>query len=579
MFYEKLKVTFQKNRLTRKLFDLLFVTPSEKPQVPRKAEPAEAKFREHEGQIISNVQIRELGLLEHNATDTSKAPRSWLQKTLNKLHTPTRHRVIRKNLFMGPGDEVDPLSLADSERILRSLPFIRDARIQVVPHKDNPDSVDLLVLVQDVFPFAAGGSFSGFDKFALELNNINMVGTGHGFSNELIYNNRQGSGFGYRGIYSVPNISGWFIDGWLEYANTDWEKTEGFNLERAFFTPEVRWAGGLQHYRTTLRKNLLYLNPLSDTILHYQFHHSDAWGAWAFRLWGKNGREEGRPERSRIILAARFSRTDYRNRPQVSPTSNHFFHDNRLYLASIGWSKRHYFRDQYLFRFGRTEDVPYGSLINFTFGREDREFTDYQYAGLSLARGRYLPKVGYLLGVLEVGSFFRDNWQMERRHLHLQSTYYSYLLEAKEYRFRQIFSIDYQYGDRRFEHEFLRIEERNIRGFESWEQRGTQRLSLRAEIVCFTPFYILGFQFAGYGFADISFLNRRSELSLLGDDFYGYGLGFRIRNDHLTFNTFQLRFSVYPSIPNKRFGISISSIPGKIFQDFKIGKPQPLPFR
>jgi len=45
--------------------------------------------------------------------------------------------------------------LADNERLIRSLDFIQDARILVNYIPDNPDSVDLIVVVKDLFSIGA----------------------------------------------------------------------------------------------------------------------------------------------------------------------------------------------------------------------------------------------------------------------------------------------------------------------------------------------------------------------------------------------------------------------------------------
>jgi hypothetical protein len=257
----------------------------------------------------------------------------------------------------------------------------------------------------------------------------------------------------------------------------------------------------------------------------------------------------------------------------------HYFHDQRLFLASIGWSRRQYYRDQYIFGFGRTEDVPYGSLLNFTFGRENGEFIDCNYAGLKMAGGRYFWRLGYLYGQLDLESYFHSGWRSTRRLLHLNSDYYSPLLEAGAYRFRQLISLDYTYGDRRQPHEFLTIGHENIRGLNKWQIRGTQRLSFRFETITFTPLYILGFQLAGFVFADLAFLNNDQKPSLKGHDFQGLGLGARVRNENLTFNTFQFRLSFYPGNTGNSFSIRITGIPSQLFNDFQIKEPRAFLFR
>ena len=578
-FYKKIKDIFSQSRLTRELFDLLFVEPSAQKQLPSSDLETIERYEQQQEKIIGDIKIRKLELFGPTVTDTTKKPKGWIQKTLNNLHTPTQNYVIRKNLFFEKGDQVSPQQLADNERIIRSLSFIRDARIHLIPRGENSDTVDVLVLTQDVLPYMVGGRFGSIKRFSLNLRNNNIGGIGHELSNEIIYNRVQTPNIGYRGAYIMPNLGGKFLNGRLEYAHSEFEKNIGGNLQRTFYTPEVRWAGGLQINRTTLKRGHLFLDQSFDSLFYYKFDHINVWGAHAFQLWEKKGNAGSVEERSRIVVAARFASTDYLMRPKLNPNELHYFHDSRLYLASIGWSHRQYYRDYYLFGFGRTEDIPYGGLVNFTFGHEDREFENYKYASLRLARGAYIWRFGYLYGQLDLGSYFHKNRTMERRQFRFLTNYYSPLWKIGNYSFRQFLSFDYLYGDRRYDYEFLHIGYDNIRGLTTLQRRGTQRFSLRFQTVGFTPLYFLGFRFAGFAFADLAFLNTSKFLHLQGEDFHGYGLGLRVRNENLTFNTFQIRFSVYPSTPGKSFGISISTIPSQIFNDFRIEEPQPLEFR
>lgn len=579
-FYEKLKNTFYKTRVTRTIFDMLFVSPQNgTPPAISQENKSIKRYRPFQEKTIGNVTIRKLPPFGPTVTDTSTTASNWYKKAGNKLHFPTRDWVLEKNLLFETGSQVNPYQLADSERLLRELPFIRDARIYLQERSESSDTVDVIVLTQDVIPYTLGGSYRSIDNFSAIISNNNLGGVGHELRNEIIYQKAQNPGVGYRGVYSVPNIGGSFVNGFIEYAYTDFHKTTGASLQRDFYTPNVQWAGGVRLESTELKRYLLYRELQYDSLYNYQFQHSNIWAARAFRL--QKSHAGGLDyQRSRLVVAARFSNTDYHKRPETTaPDRQYFFHDQRLYLASVGWSRRQYFRDQYIYGFGRTEDVPFGSLVNFTFGRENGEFFDRNYAGLTVAGGRYFPNLGYLYSQVDMESYFYASGKSTQRLLHLNADYYSPLLETGAYRLRQLITMDYTYGDRRQPHEFLTIGYENIRGLTNWQLRGTQRLSFRFETISFTPLYILGFQLAGFVFTDIAILNNLNSFSLKGHDFQGFGFGARVRNENLTFNTFQLRFTLYPSNAARMFGISITGIPRQLFDDFQIREPRPFRFR
>jgi len=66
---------------------------------------------------------------------------------------------------------------------------------------------------------------------------------------------------------------------------------------------------------------------------------------------------------------------------------------------------------------------------------------------------------------------------------------------------------------------------------------------------------------------------------LTGDDFYnGLGLGIRIRNDKLVFETFEIKFSFYPGQPEDaraRYWYA-GSVPSLKPPNFYPGKPFPM---
>lgn len=581
-FYQKLQNFFYQTKISRKLFDLLVVPPSHNPGPPpmeqEKEQPAE-RFQSFRGKIIGDIHIRKLPVFGPSVTDTSKLPQNWFEKTGNNIHFPTRTWVIRKNMLIEKGDSLQPIQLSDNERVLRQLPFIRDARIYLQPRQGETgsDTVDVLVLTQDYFPYEAGGSYGGFDDLSLRIGNSNLAGLGHHFSNELMYNDYLAPKFGYRGIHTIPNLAGIFINTRLEYTRTALEQQEGLQLQRNFYTPDVRWAGGLHLNQTRAKRGLLFLDASRDTLLWFKYTHSNAWLARAFSL----NRKPATPtsSRTRLIVAARFAHTNYSERPATTADEQHFFHHRRLLIGSIGLNSRRYFRDYYIFGFGRTEDVPLGYLLNLRFGHENSEFNQRPYAGIQLQGSHYFRWFGYLRGEIDAESFYTREGGAEQRVLHVNTAYFSPLLDWRNFRFRQLISFDYTYGDRRFAHEFLTIGYDNIRGFSTYAERGTQRFSLRLETISFTPFHILDFQLAGFGFADVAFLNRDPFFSLKGQSFQGYGLGLRVRNDHLTFNTFQIRAIVYPNTPGKSFGVSVEGIPSRLFRDFQVGEPRPFLFR
>jgi hypothetical protein len=74
-------------------------------------------------------------------------------------------------------------------------------------------------------------------------------------------------------------------------------------------------------------------------------------------------------------------------------------------------------------------------------------------------------------------------------------------------------------------------------------------LSLSLESVLFSPVNLYGFRFAFFGFTDFSFLSGTNEMLGRGYGLSSIGVGIRIRNDNLIFNTLQIRIGYFPNPP------------------------------
>ena len=147
---------------------------------------------------------------------------------------------------------------------------------------------------------------------------------------------------------------------------------------------------------------------------------------------------------------------------------------------------------------------------------------------------------------------------------------------------RNFMNIDYTKGYDRNTNEFLVFDkERSLSGFKNDSVRGTQRLSLSLESVLFSPLNFYGFRFAFFGFADFSFLSQSNVVIGNGYSLSEIGLGIRIRNDNLLFNTLQLRFGFFPN-PPLYSNINHVTVSGEQLlrpNNFDTGPPSVIPYR
>jgi len=96
--------------------------------------------------------------------------------SLGLHHTTTRTGVIRAYMLVGPGDDCSDIRLAESQRVLRGLPFLADAR--VIARADTGNLVVVEVRTVDEVPVLANASFRHGTPSALTLGNENVAGLG-----------------------------------------------------------------------------------------------------------------------------------------------------------------------------------------------------------------------------------------------------------------------------------------------------------------------------------------------------------------------------------------------------------------
>ncbi len=490
---------------------------------------SETPFIPFDGMIIRSVRIKKVDTWSGSVHDTLLVATTGFSKTLNSLHTHTRDHVLSKNLRFAEGDTLNAFVIADNGRLLRQLPYIEDARIYVAPSIEDSQTVDVVVVTKDLFPWGLGGSINSVNSFYVRPFNRNVVGLGHEISYKYFYDNRKDPSSGHEIRYFVENIRRSFISGQILYMNTwDIERLQ-LTLSKRFLTPQTRWGGGLDVgvVRTTRGEK-------QDGItvdVPYQYDREDAWIGHSVVIGDPD-------ERRNVVFALRYRRDEFMNRPEVKPDSNEFYHHRRLGLGRLTFMRANYLKTSLLRAFGITEDVPYGYIAHITSGMLDAEFESRPYLGVEIGLGKYRQRFGYLSIRAGYGGFL-DDLAVEEGVLTAEALYFTDLATRGRYHFRQLARLVYTVGIDRLYYETIDIDEQ-IRGL-SGARLSRGHLALNLESVAFAPWDWYRFRFAVYGYGDFGFINM-DRWVIKDNNFYGtLGIGVRIRNESLVFSTFNIQ--------------------------------------
>lgn len=175
------------------------------------------------------VHITTSDVFEH----TSGSGRPFAE-LVNALHWQTDAEVVRRELWFGPGDEVDDAKAAELERNLRALGLFADVQVRLVP-TGTPGEVDLEVVTRDRLTLALGAGASyvgGVTGVRGSIGEANLFGQG----DRLVASFSRNSEDEYRGSVAYTDLH--LFDSWhtgtLRYARTDDGDSYGAVVRRPF---------------------------------------------------------------------------------------------------------------------------------------------------------------------------------------------------------------------------------------------------------------------------------------------------------------------------------------------------------
>ncbi len=574
IFFDSLEVKANKKRWTRELHNIVITSPripdTQDTMLTRLSVDPYITFG---GKVIRNIRLTKLEPFGPSIFDTSRTAGSKIEKLGNDMHTVTQERVINNHLLFQSGDLVDPNEISDNERIIRELPFIEDVRIYIEETSPGSDTVDVRVVTKDAFSIGAGGLLNDLDVGKLDIFERNLFGLGHELHAVFYWDGERSPWLGHEIFYIMHNLGGSFINSTLRYQQVFNTESYQMGFDRRFFTPNTKWAGAVDLERTRTFRYINFTDSIStDVPVKYNIY--DGWLGRAFYLRTKRNLTKNRLN---FVVSSRLYWNQYIDRPEVDEQNFYLYQNRTGWLSSLAISSQSYFRSNLILDFGRTEDIPQGILFSLTGGLERNEFNTRLYAGFSLSQGRYLGNIGYLYTKLEAGGFFLKKDYMEQGVINFRADYFTPLFIINRFKFRHFISANYVQGINRFKDEYIGIgDDDDIRGFRYGLPLGTKKIFINYEADAFTPYYLYGFRFVFFGFMDFGLIGPDMKKLHDGLFFSGFGIGARIRNERLVFETISIRIGYYPNHPEKDIPLflHVSGEKRLNVENFNVTKPR-----
>jgi hemolysin activation/secretion protein len=359
--------------------------------------PSDAEL-EAQGAVIGHVDIDIRNIFDQ------RDPRedNGLFRLANKLHIRTKPATVRAQLLFASGDKYLARKLAETERALRLLPYVYEARIIPMHYADG--KVDIRVTTKDVWTLSPGISFGrsgGTNDTKLNLQDTNLFGWGktlqisHGDTVDRSTDNI---------AYMDHNVFGSRWTAALAYSDSSDGSQRSFQAAHPFYSLDAPWSvkvTALSFDRTVSRYDL------GDIVDQFNDNQS------SYELSGgiSSGLVDGWVKR--LTFGIRYDRSVFMPTPLTTFPAKVLPPDRVLSYPFVGFD---ILQDAYKKvgdqnEIGRTEDLYFGTEITGEIGLSNGAFGADRNAVMLAAkalRGLELPNQQQLFLTSDFSSRIED---------------------------------------------------------------------------------------------------------------------------------------------------------------------------
>lgn len=538
--YYKIEKFSDKRKVTKFFHRLLFRREADSTSVRTTTEKLLQET--HNGKYIRNIQIETIDPFGYGSQN-KKEKYKWYDWVTNHLHANTKNSVVNNYLLFQKGEEYNAQKIYESERLLRTMPFINRVNISVSDGTSTKDSIDIIVKVLDSWSLKPRISYSG-SKIGLGVTEENVFGLGHEF--DFLYRNDSKEKQNYLlGSYTAYNLFGSYINAQI-LGERDFSKNEriNFNVTRNFFSPLTKWAGGFS-FEYFMRNVLLPIGsetPFPEAQI--KVYNQDLWGGYQIPV----SSDPGEKVSSNIALIGRFQNYQYKDSPKIDQYE--YFSSYSSFLMSIGYIQRKFSIQKNIFQYDLPEDIAYGNSVNIIAGALSRSNEVIPYTGISTSYGDF-TKFGYFTLRAQFGRFFNKDRQ-NRESFRLDGTYFTNLMDWKFAKARHFFSPTLALGNPQYNYSYkdrINLSASDEFPVYNGDYIGTRKLVLRYQLQLFVNKTWKNFHFSPYLTAAVGWLGMPDEKLLKTTANTKIGIGVLINNPFLVFNRIQISFTYYPRVP------------------------------
>jgi hypothetical protein len=511
-------------------------------------------FLEYEGKRIRFISIAPTGFytIVHDTVNGNK--KNFLENVGDFFHKNTLPKCIKNNLFFKGGDRIIALKLSDNEQFLRSQPFLQDARIVVEGDSASP-YVDIKILTRDVFSIGGSLEINSKTKGELAVRDENLFGTGNRLEITSLYDKDRMPAYGIAASYLKRNIAHTFIN-WTTGFNT---YTRAFNsgqqaetnIYTAFSKPFVSrytaWTGAA--YISYNKNTNVFNDSTFNDALNYQYLTTDFWGGFNIGYKNKNGLSS--ENRLRHFVAIRTFYNNFFTVPNaVKGIDNPTYVNLNGFLASYSLYKQNFYRTNFIYGFGRNEDVPEGINATLVAGFTNKQGLRRPYYGVEFDRTHLDKKGNFTTYTFRSGGYIKNSDWEDANFLIGVNRFTKLVRLNAHWRNRNFITLNYarQVNTTPLSGSLNLTSGYGLPYFNAVNYGADTRTTIKIESVFFNLRKLLGFRFAPFVYSDISILKPLNEPTSKSNGYTSIGGGIRARNENLVFGTVELKGYYFPRL-------------------------------
>jgi len=412
-----------------------------------------------------------------------------LYRLANQIHINTREEVIKEFLLFAPGDALSMQKLAESERILRSQPFIYDVSITTI--NVRPDKVDILVKTQDNWTLAPGINLSregGSNSKSVSFVESNLLGYGKKLSAQR---SSDAERFSSSIEYLDPNLAGTrhILD--VQYANNSDGLEAALKFQKPFYSLAAQYAYGVDLSTKESDEELIDDNNNKYLVTHSQENYESYFG-FSYNL-------------SKIrSIRLTFGYTLNRDVIYEPDNLSSRIETNDSYI----WAGSEYLEDRYI-KMQRVQSLNQTEDINLGHSASTRVGWSHENLGSDFTGVIFQGKYNYN-AIIGAGELFSQDITFDTKIHDNRIAESIYATEIRYY--RQISDNVTDFAKLHFdvgrelsaEKEFFLGGDTGLRGYPLKLQSGDKRLLLNLEQRYYTDWHVLQlFYIAALVFADV----------------------------------------------------------------------------